>query len=213
MNVVFVNSSKITLMTLEKQCDVFPRGIDRSRRAKTNGALLWTYDSSCESFAWTFWRIATTTSCTLWRSVSVMWMTYCVGTWLCFWWDRVELHFLQTLYLFIQGFQKVPQETNFYTLGKSDSGADSATWWDLLPVGTQLFHGLQPWQWFPCWLGVRDYVHPCFPFYGTQYYQLLWDDTHWPQRGNLLVPQVRASYSGFAGWVDVSFISFSQTDK
>lgn len=77
--------------------------------------------------------------------------------------------------------------------GKSHSRAEWAAWRDILPLGSQLLHGFQPRQWVPCWLSFWDHVHPCFPLYWAQHHQLLWDDPHRPQRGHLLVAQVRRS--------------------
>lgn len=86
-----------------------------------------------------------------------------------------------------------------FSIGKSDSRASSATRRDLLPLGTQLFHGLQSWQRLPGWLCFWDHVHPCFPFHWAQHNQLLWDNDPWPQRHHILVPQVRESL--IAGWI------------
>lgn len=77
--------------------------------------------------------------------------------------------------------------------GRSNPGADPTTRWDLLPLGAQLLHGLQPGQRFPCWPGLRDHVYPNVSLHRTKHYQLLWDVADWPQRGHILVPQVKPS--------------------
>lgn len=99
-----------------------------------------------------------------------------------------------------------------FSTGKSHSWADSATWWDLLPVGTQLFHGFQQRQLFPCRPSFWDHVNPGVSFYWAQHYQLLWDAAHRPERGHFLVPQVRRSFRSWLmesnTWVGPTLLRF-----
>lgn len=92
--------------------------------------------------------------------------------------------------------------------GESYPRAEPTTRRDLLLVGAQLLHGLQPWQRFPCRLSLRDHVHPCISLHRTQRHQLLWNVANGPQRGYILVPQVRSAgrrSKKINAWVMVSF--------
>lgn len=78
-----------------------------------------------------------------------------------------------------------------FSSGESSAGAGPAAWWDLLPLGPQLLHGLQPLKWLPARPGLRDPFYSRLPFHWEEHHQLLWDDAHRPQRSHLLVTQVR----------------------
>lgn len=99
--------------------------------------------------------------------------------------DDIHITETQTLSLWV-----LPIVRLVFRAGRVDPGTGTAAWWDILSVGFDFLHGLQPGSELQTGCGVWDHVHPHLSFHWEEHHQLLWDDTHWQEGCHILVSQV-----------------------